>query len=272
MVSHREGGCHDGDDQMSSIYRFVLLLHVCAGIAGLIAFWVPAVARKGKTVHVQVGRAFFYATCIVAATGIGMASLLLADPLATKPLTSPVPPERAAAIASTIRLTALFLFYLVLITFVPVHHGVRVLATRHAPERLRTPFHTAINVAVIVAAAGMVVLGVTMRQPVFALLSVIGFLVGPGNLRFARRPYSTPMAWWYEHMGSMLGGGVAFHTAFLVLGAGRLFGITLDGPSAIVPWILPTIVGVPATSIWVGYYRRRFRETAAAGLAAMRPA
>jgi hypothetical protein len=252
---------------MSSIYRIVLLLHVCAGIAGLVAFWIPAVARKGKAVHVQVGRAFFYATCIVAATGLGMAGLLLADPLAAKPLANPVTPERAAEIATTIRLTSLFLAYLVLITFVPVHHGVRVLATRQAPERLRTPFHTAINVAVIAAAAGMVVLGVTMRQPVFALLSVIGFLLGPGNLRFARRPFATPMAWWYEHMESMLGGGVAFHTAFLVLGAGRLFGITLDGPAAIVPWLLPTIVGVPATSIWVGYYRRKFGETVSAGLA-----
>ena len=41
------------------------------------------------------------------------------------------------------------------------------------------------------------------------------------------------MAWWYEHMGSMLGGGIAFHTAFLVLGAGRLFGLRLDGPAAV---------------------------------------
>jgi hypothetical protein len=256
---------------MSSIYRIVLLLHVCAGIAGLVAFWIPAVARKGKSLHVQVGRAFLYATYVVAASGIGMASLLLADPLATKPVTSAVSPERAAEIATTIRLTSLFLFYLVLITFVPVHHGVRVLATRHAPERLRTPFHTAINVAVIVAAAGMVVLGVTMRQPVFAFLSVIGFLLGPGNLRFARRPYATPMAWWYEHMQSMLAGGIAFHTAFLVLGAGRLFGIALDGPAAIVPWLLPTVVGVPATSIWVNQYRRKFRETAPARLAALGP-
>ena len=33
--------------------------------------------------------------------------------------------------------------------------GVRVLATRTAPERLRTRFHTAINSVVIAAAAGI---------------------------------------------------------------------------------------------------------------------
>lgn len=257
---------------MSSFYRAVLLLHLCAGIAGLAAFWIPAVARKGRTTHVRVGRAFFYATCIVAATGVVMATLLLVDPLATKPLRQAASPERASAIAQTIRLTSLFLFYLVLITFVPVYHGVRVLATRTAPEGLRTPFHTAVNVLTIAAAAGMIVLGAVMRQPVFAGLSVIGFLVGFGNLRFARRPYPTPMAWWYEHMESMLGGGVAFHTAFLVLGAGRLLGVTLEGPVAIVPWLLPTVIGIPATSIWVGYYRRRFNESSTARVPAARTA
>jgi hypothetical protein len=246
---------------MNTAYRLVLLLHVCAGIGGLVAFWIPAIVRKGRTAHVQVGLAFFYATSAVAATGAVMATLLLVDPLAVKLLPGPVSPERAASVAAAIRLTSLFLFYLVLVTFAPVHHGVRVLATRAAPERLRTRFHTIINVAVIGAGAGMVALAVVTRQPVFGALSIIGFLVGPSNLRFARRPYPTPMAWWYEHMESMLGGGVAFHTAFLVLGAGRLFGISLDGPAAIVPWLMPTVIGVPATAIWVGYYRRKFNET-----------
>lgn len=249
---------------MSSIYRLVLFLHICAGISGLIAFWIPALARKGKTLHIRAGWAFFYATTVVAITGIMMATLLLVDPLATKPLRAAVEPGRAQEIAATIRLTALFLFYLVLITFVPVYHGVRVLATRHAPERLRTRFHTAINVMVIAAAVAMIVLSLVTRQPVFGALSVIGFLLGPGNLRFARQPYPTPMAWWYEHMGSMLGGGIAFHTAFLVLGAGRMLGVTLQGPIAIVPWLLPTLIGVPVTSIWVGYYRRKFNETGSA--------
>jgi hypothetical protein len=249
---------------MSSIYRFVLLLHLCAGIGGLVAFWVPAIARKGQALHVRAGRAFFYATSVIAATGLMMATLLLIDPLAIKPLRAAVEPGRAEKIAAMIRLTTMFQFYLVLITFVPVYHGVRVLATRTEPARLRTRFHTAINVTVIAAAVAMIVLSVVTRQPVFGALSVIGFILGPGNLSFARRPYPTPMAWWYEHMGSMLGGGVAFHTAFLVFGAGRMFGISLEGPMALVPWLLPTIVGVPVTAIWVGYYRRKFNEVGSA--------
>ena len=214
--------------------------------------------------HVQVGRVFFKATAVVALTGLAMAVLFLIDPLGVKPLDGVVTQERAAAAALQIRLAAPFLAYLVLITFTPVYHGVRVLETRETPERLRTPFHTCVNVGAIVGAFGMIAVAFVARQPVYAALSPIGILAGRGNLRFARNPRETRMAWWYEHMGSIVGGGIAFHTAFLVIGAGRLLGIELTGITAVIPWVLPSIIGIPATAIWVGYYRRQFREDASA--------
>ena len=250
---------------MFNTYKLILALHVIAGLIGLVAFWTPALARKGGAAHVRAGRVFFWCTCAIAATGMLMAALLLGAPLTVHPPRRAVSAERAAIIAREIRLTAPFLFYLVLITFAPVYHGVRVLATRRAPDQLRTPFHTAVHVATIVASAGMLVLGLSTGRFLYAALSPIGFLIGFGDLGFARKPYPSPMAWWYEHMNSMLGGGIAFHTAFLVLGAGRLFGISLDGPWAAVTWLLPTIVGVPASAIWVGYYRRKFGEDGRVG-------
>ena len=249
---------------MLTTYNIVLALHAAAGIVGLVAFWTPAVARKGGATHVRMGRLFFMATCVVAVTGTVMAALLLIDPLAVKAPGASFTPERAARVAGQIRMFAPFLLYLVLITFTPVYHGKRVLETRTAPEALRTPFHTAINVAAIAGSAVMLILGLWTRYSVFAALSPIGLLIGWGSLRFARRPYPTPMAWWYEHMESMLGGGVAFHTAFLVLGAGRLLGIQITGPAALVPWLLPAIIGIPVSAIWVRYYRRRFGEDGAA--------
>jgi hypothetical protein len=245
-----------------NLYRLTLFFHVLCGLIGLVAFWMPAIVRKGGALHKRSGRIFYLATCGVAGTGLVVAALLLAAPLTVHPLRSPVSPAVAAVIAAKIRWTVPFLVYLLLITFVPVYHGVRVLATRRAPKELRTPVHTALSAASIAASAVMVGLGIALRQPVFLALSPIGFLVGAGNLQFARTPYPTPMAWWYEHMGSMIGGGIAFHTAFLVLGAGRLFGLQLTGANAAILWILPTIIGLPATAIWVRYYRRKFGEVA----------
>jgi len=47
---------------MSGAYRLVLGLHIIAGLIGLAAFWTPAIARKGGTTHVRVGRVFFWCT------------------------------------------------------------------------------------------------------------------------------------------------------------------------------------------------------------------
>lgn len=62
----------------------------------------------------------------------------------------------------------------------------------------------------------------------------------------------------YSHLGSMLGGGIAFHPAFAVFGVQRLISYELPGPLTIVPWLLPTIIGVPAIVLWGRHYKRRF--------------
>jgi hypothetical protein len=247
---------------MHALFRVALSFHVAAGIIGLAAFWTPAISRKGGAAHVHVGRVFYKATCVIAITGLAMALLMAVAPLAVHPLQAGATPEQAAAVAAKSRMAAPFLLYLVLITFAPVHHGIGVLRTREAPERLATPFHTAVAMAAIGMSVVMIGLALWAREPVFAALSPIGVLTGRGNLRFAQQPSASRMAWWYEHMGSMLGGGIAFHTAFLVVGAGPLIGTRLTGFAAVVPWILPSIVGIPATAIWVAYYRRKFRDAA----------
>ena len=247
---------------MRDAYRLVLLAHIVCGLIGLFAFWTPALARKGGRLHMTAGRVFFWATCGIALSGLAMTGLLLGDPIGVK-VSNPesLSPERAAAIVKNVRMSSLFLVYLLLITFTPVYHGVRVLATRHNPAGLRTPFHSTLNVATLLASVSMVGAGLSVGPLLFLYMSPIGFLIGWGNLQFARKPYPTPMTWWYEHMGSMLGGGIAFHTAFLVLGAGRMFGVHLEGPTAAIPWLLPTLIGVPASAVWTNYYKRRFNES-----------
>jgi hypothetical protein len=243
---------------MLDIYRLTLAVHIVAGIVGLFAFWTPAIVRKGGNIHVRAGRIFFWCTAAVALSGLAMASLLWVDPLGIKTPGRTFDPHRAEAIMWRIRLHVPFLAYLVLITFAPVYHGRRVLETRRAPDALRTPFHTVLSGLTLAGGVGMLILGIAARMPIFAALSPIGMLIGLGQLGFARKPYPTPMAWWYEHMGAMLGGGIAFHTAFLVLGLQRV--VQLEGAIAVVPWLLPTIVGIPASEIWTRYYKRRFRE------------
>ena len=161
----------------------------------------------------------------------------------------------------------MFLGYLGLVTFATVRQAMRVVATRRAPETLRTPFHEALGWASI--AGSIVVIAVALgawtdSSPILLGLSPIGLFTGSSMLRLMRNPGAQHMGWFYSHLGSMLGGGIAFHTAFIVFGAQRLWAYELAGPLAIVPWILPTVVGIPAIVIWTRYYRRKFDRTAPA--------
>ena len=79
-----------------------------------------------------------------------------------------------------------------------------------------------------------------------------------GILNFMKRGEAEHMGWFYSHMGSMIGGGIAFHTAFAVFGAQRLFEYSIEGPLAVVPWILPALIGLPAIVLARRYYQRRF--------------
>ena len=69
-------------------------------------------------------------------------------------------------------------------------------------------------------------------------------------------------AWMYEHIGAMLGSGIAFHTAFAVFGSAQLIDINLAGWLQVVPWIAPTIIGIPAILLWTRHYQRKFGELA----------
>ena len=101
-------------------------------------------------------------------------------------------------------------------------------------------------------------IGLYYRPTTLLALSPIGIFTGLSMLQLMRHPGKERMGWFYSHMGSMLGGGIAFHTAFAVFGAQRLWGYSFDGALGILPWILPTLIGVPGIVLGTRYYRRKF--------------
>jgi hypothetical protein len=82
---------------------------------------------------------------------------------------------------------------------------------------------------------------------VFGLLGMV--LAGIDVWRFVRPP-ADERAWWFAHMGGMLGSYIAAVSAFSVVNFAFL-------PTA-VRWLWPTIVGTPLIALWIRYYRIRF--------------
>ena len=238
------------------LFDALLLVHVVAGFVGLAAFWVPVFARKGGRAHVRAGRVYAWCAYVVTLSAVAAAVGRIASYRYMGIGVAEQPGSYGFAI---------LLGYLGVVTFVMVRQGLRVLATRRAPDQLRTPAHealawTSISGSVIAVGFGLAIWSEV--SPVLLAMSPIGLFTGRRMLRLMRDPGGQRMGWFYSHLASMLGGGIAFHTAFIVFGAQRLWAYEIEGPLAILPWILPTVVGVPAIVVWTRRYRRKFERRA----------
>jgi uncharacterized membrane protein len=221
--------------------KLMLAVHIAGGSAALASMFVPMVTRKGGPAHRRAGWVFVCGMATVSLTAFVLSAARL--------LTDPTPNGRAAGA---------FLFFVALLTAAGVSAGVRVLRLKRRSSAHRHPWDLGLAASLALASLGMAAWGLTTGRPLFSAFSVIGLLIGGGQLAYWLRVPTHPMHWWFEHMGAMLGSCIAATTAFFVVNAGRLGLETF----ALVVWLTPTVVGVPAIALWTAYYRRRFSGTA----------
>jgi len=239
---------------MSLIAEGARYIHVLFGFIGLAAFWIPIFTRKGAVNHVRFGKIFVWAAYVVLA-GATIALVIRLLDLSRRGIGPAEQPELYAFI--------IFLAYLTLVTFVTIRHGMQVLRHKRDPAAMRTPLTATLAYASLAASAGIILYAAVLQPPNAILLyalSPIGLGVGSGILRYINNPPSSLRVWMYEHLGAMIGGGIAFHTAFAVFGASQLFNIGLTGWVAVIPWVAPAAIGIPASFIWTRYYQRKFGE------------
>ncbi len=232
------------------------LVHVVAGAIGLVAFWLPVFSKKGARNHVRFGKVFVRSAYVVLSAA-AFALLLRVIDLNLRSVSIAEAPQTYAFIV--------FLGYLTFVTYVIVRHGMAVLRHKGMPQSLRTPVNTGLAWGAIASSAAILAYALVLEPPsaiILFALSPIGVLTGLGNLRYMKGTTTSHRAWWYEHLGAMLGAGVAFHTAFFVFGVTRLFDIGLTGWVAVLPWVAPVAIGLPAIEIWTRHYRRKFGELA----------
>lgn len=231
-------------------------IHVAAGFTGLAAFWIPVFTRKGGPTHRLYGKVFKY--CAYLVLGAAGAAILLRFSLAMMEGEGPSTAPQGFAFL-------VFLGYLTLVTFVVLRHGVGVLENKDLTS-MNTARNRILARMAIGASIALVAYALYFNPPIRILLyamSPIGILSGLGILKAIGGERTENKAWFYEHMGAMIGAGIAFHTAFAVFGSTRLFDIGLTGLTAVVPWILPALIGIPATAIWTRHYQRKFGDLAA---------
>lgn len=240
-------------ETLQTVLRFG---HVAFGFAGLTAFWIPLLTRKGGHTHRLFGRIYKNCAWIVLASA-GLAVILIDARLLAAGET---PATRPSTFAMTI-----FLGYLAFVTFVMVRHGVQVLEHKNRPQAQATRLNVWLARGSVFASLVVITWAAVFSPPSKILLyalSPIGILNGISILNYLGKPPASPRVWMYEHLGAMIGGGIAFHTAFAVFGVNQLFDLGLSGWLAVAPWVAPAAIGIPATVIWTRHYQKKYGELA----------
>jgi hypothetical protein len=84
------------------------------------------------------------------------------------------------------------------------------------------------------------------------VFSIVGLRFSIDQIYNLYNSSTEKMDWWYQHMQGMVGAYIAAVSAFSAVNFYFL--------PPVVRWLWPTIIGSIGLSIWVGYYRKKFRK------------
>lgn len=240
---------------MNTLFTLSQTLHILAGSLALILFWMPAILKKGSANHSRFGRYYVYAMYLVAATGSTMATLGLMDPLALMD----APSNDSTILAQQLlarRSTWFFLLFLSLLTITTLRHGVLVLRHKQQRQHLTAPIHLMLMITLTLTGPLLAIWGYSQNQTLLMIFGGLGTVVGAGFLHYSMKANLTKMEWWIEHLGAMIGSGIACYTAFFAFGGSRLF--AEYGNLQLLSWILPGIIGTAFIRMLSKQYRRKF--------------
>jgi uncharacterized membrane protein len=211
--------------------RVFLGVHIAAGFLSFVLAPVALVTAKGGKAHRRWGKVYLWSMGVVAATALPMA------------LYRPV----------------LFLALVAVFSFYACFSAWRVLSLKDlARGGSAEPIDWAAGIVTFVTSAclaGFAVFKPALVQHMGIVAIVFGFIgmaLAFGQLRsFVWKP-TEKMFWWYTHLGNMIGSYIAAWSAFSVTTLSQFLG------NHWYVWLWPTILGVPAISLTIAYYKRKF--------------
>ncbi len=222
---------------MEQLVQYTLYLHVALGFISLGAFWAPVFTSKGGKAHRKAGLIYVYAMWGVVTT----AALLSVNNFIIGQLN-----------------IALFLGFLSILSANPLWHGISILNNKRIRSRSYQRIQTTLNLIQFLFGAFLLVYGAFfISDGIRVLMLFFGFL-GITSLSELRKQWksrgdSQGLDWYREHYRGMITSGIAAYTAFFAFGGRQFFADILPGMWQVLPWILPTILGVTAMRLMDRY-------------------
>lgn len=238
---------------MLTLHSLLLKLHIVLGVIALLLFWLPMLSRKGSTLHRRSGRYYAHLMKAVALSGLVMTSMVWFDPVGIKGADLMVDGQIPQRKLEFFMLINLFLFLLSLLTWVTIRHATGSLFCKQNREPLKHWSYQAPVWLLVVVALYAAWQGFVFNMPLVMVFAGISLVTSFSILTYLHTKTVTANRWLIEHASAMIGSGIAAYTAFFAFGGRALFADLLTGHWIMLPWLIPSLIGVPAT-IW---FKRR---------------
>lgn len=221
---------------MEPVITTLRWIHIAAGTLALFVAPAAMLTVKGGRAHRRWGKIYFWSMALVAATAVVLG------------LWRP---------QIFLTLVAVFSFYM-------AFSGYRAL-WRKRPAQGQGPraIDWAAALLTFTVSVALVVFGVLRPGPIWERVGIVpvvfgalGMVLAGLDIRKFLRPPADRNAWWFDHMTGMLGSYIATVSAFSV--------VNFDFLPTTVRWLWATAIGTPLITIWISYYKRRFRRGAPA--------
>lgn len=227
-----------------TLYQITALGHAALGTVALATYWTAGLSKKGSPVHRAAGKIYLLAM---------VALLSLALPLALSIVFAGKP------------VMGSFLLYLLVITSTAVWVSWSAIKYKRDRAGFTGPVYRGLMWLNLASGLAMAFVGLFLAQfmqVVISAFSLIGIVSFIRMWRFAhRQPQVQDPRWWLrQHLGAMLGNGVATHIAFLSIGLPRLLPQVSGPVMQNLAWLGPLLMSGVA-SIWL--HRKYFPKPAA---------
>lgn len=245
---------------MALIKDTLVIVHILFGSMALLLFWMPVLAKKGGRAHKAAGRYYATVMYVVCATAFVASLLVIANPLGVQRPGELLGLEDAAQLAGRYRMFAFFLLMLSVLVFVNLRHGVLALKS----SRISAPLGQRSHRLMIGTLAGLALVvgwvGVEQKQVLLMAFAGVAISSSLRMHRDSRRETLTREQRLVAHFGGLIGSGIGAHTAFFAFGGARFLGDLLPGQWQVIPWVLPSVIGLAAIS----RLKRRYRHSSGA--------
>jgi hypothetical protein len=242
-----------------NIHQIAFYIHIIIGSIALIVFWFPLFAKKGSSNHRLFGNLFAKAMYAVSISGFLMSVLVLIDPIAVRLPSATMDAQTTSDFIVQNRIFSGFLLMLSVLVFSNVRQSILVLEAKANRAQLKTKFHISLLVLLGMLGLVMAIVGFNFDILLFEIFAALCIANSIGMLYYIFKKTIKKREWIIVHLGNILGAGIGTYTAFFAFGGSRLLGHLLTGDLMILPWILPSIIGVSASIYLTKKYRQQYQ-------------